>query len=176
MNFTKSKEFEFFKKKVTNLKMLINLKRLKINLRYPNIHRTDLFFLSLNKFTKLDQLDLDCDFYDSYPKLCHPNLKIIQISYSEGLEKSKSFGINCPRLECLCFENDFQMLDITYPQTIKHLGEVDYGLYFIISKYRKKNVSHINNTSSAFEIIINIKTLVVKIARFNRLSNFIPAR
>ena len=92
-------------------------------------HNSDSFFACLNKFVNLEQFDYDGEFERF--QLCHPNLKNIYLK-SEcvyGME------INCPRLECLYFYDNFCVLTIIHPETIKHLGYVCTLIEMIMSIY-----------------------------------------
>ena len=139
-------QYSVFKKQVTRLNLLRNLKRLKIHSNssittYDNYRLT----LHLYRFEQLEQLDLDFELDDEGCDLSisHSNLKIVSIQ--SFFNDTNYLDLDTEKLEVLKFTGDFHRLDITYPTSIKHLTTPLYNSFFVQPKLTSfKNLEYLH--------------------------------
>ena len=133
MNLTKSEDFLIFVNEMSNLNILINLRKLVISARFfETIFCFQSFVYCLNKFTKLEQLAYNYHLINC-AKLSHPNLRSIFFNNCENLEV---FEIDCVKLESIKYFGNFLSFKIKHPESIKHIDCSYHADIFNLSQFK----------------------------------------
>lgn len=121
-------DFQLFNRKIIQLRLLRMLRRLRIRKFQASENRytdwADDLICRLAKFVKLEQLEIEFALTEFGCKLVHPNLKLLHVNVWTGGDQI--IEIDCPRLQTLSCQADFEQFIIVHPETIKLLYNVRF--------------------------------------------------